>query len=1639
IEIHNPTGTAVDLDGWHLTDDDGDLDQWQFPAVTIDPNEYLVVFASNKDRAVSGFQLHTNFELDGAGEYLALVKPDRITISSEFDPEYPRQEGNISYGMFQEVIPLFSADADTRYRVPTAADAAADWTERTFDDSTWESGGTAPTIVVTEAGNGTPDYVEIQNVSNQTVNTDGWVLALNRPNDPNAGGLAYNGLHTPWNLPPSMAPGEVIYVNDVTPAASNPNYFGEGIVWSTSAQGWAMIVDNDGEVADFAPWSYSNADLANMNVTINGANIRASSAWSGAGLPTSAGKTTMQRVGNLDHDDLTDFVFVPPDLTNLGFTNPGLVLPLAGARMPGIGFSSLPGAFGGMLATDLTTEMYQKNASVWARIRFQVDDPADLASLTLKMRYNDGFMAYLNGHPVASSNAPGTPQWDSNATASQTIAQSNEYESFLITSGLEHLTDGTNVLAIQGLNVSASDGNFLLMAQLDGAGVEMSHRYFSTPTPGGPNEADFLGFVKDTKFSEDRGFYEMSFDIAITSATPGASIRYTTDGSEPTEADGELYTAAITIDTTTVLRAAAFKPGYRPTNVDTQTYLFVDDIVQQTYQATLDAGFPASWGSRGADYGLDPDVIGPGDNYGGVYAASIRDDLKAIPTISLVMDIDDMFGPSGIYSNSGSRGVAWERAASAELIYPDGQEGFQVDAGIRIHGGAARSMSRKNSLRLLFKKQYGPTKLDFPLFGEGVDRFDTVVLRAHFNDGWGWSGAGGDPLFSRDMWHRQTQEAMGSVSSRGIGVHLYINGIYWGIYNPSERPDASFAAQHLGGDKTEWDSINHGGVIDGNNTAWNTMKSMASGVANAVGDVAKWSAYQAIQGNDPMGNNDPQRQDFLDVENYIDYLLLSFYSGNHDWSGNNWFAARRRGPESEGFQFFAWDSEISMTLSGRTHLYENRLGVTAGVTEAYARLKNYDQFQLAFADRVQKHFAPGGVFYVDPDNPAVDPAHPERNVPGTRFAAIASAVFDSVVAESARWGDQHRSPPYTRNGEWQTSLNYMKSIYFPQRTSIVMGQLLSAGLFPSTDTPSHSIEGQPQNGGDVAVGAQLTMANPNGAGVIYYTTDGTDPRHYDPSTGATASGTAITYSAGAPISITGSTTIKSRVLNGGEWSALNETEFYVHVAASADNLVITEINYNPYDPTDAELLVDPAFIDEDFEFIELKNIGDETVNLADVRFAAGVTFQFTGNEEFLDAGRFVVIAKVAAAFEARYGVAPDHVYDGGLRNGGEQITLRSRLGDPIVEFEYNDTGKWPGRADGSGASLELIDPTALPPDAAERIVYLEGGTHWRGSSEYGGSPWADGQGPITDVVVNEVLTHTDFDDLDSIELYNTTAFAIDLGGWYLSDTNDAYGRYRIPDGTEIPGGGYLVFDENDFNFNTLGGADPLLYPNEFALNGAHGDDVWLMRTDDEGKLTHFIDHVEFPDAAQGESFGRWPNGTGKLYPMTRNTPGTGNSGPRVGPLILSEVHYNQNNIENEPGIEYDRYLEFVEIYNPTSETIDLTGWRLRKGIDFDFDFATPTELAAQATLVVVSFDPNDVDRLTAFRDEYSIDASVTLFGPYSGKLENAGEKVQLQRPDTSPLDEPNYTPYLIEDEVIYSNLWPWPEADGTGDSLNRLA
>jgi CotH kinase protein/Chitobiase/beta-hexosaminidase C-terminal domain/Lamin Tail Domain/PA14 domain len=925
IELHNDGAAAVNLAGWALTDEVSDDNKWGFPAVSIGAGQFLVVFASGKDRRVVGANLHTNFSLSAAGEYLSLRMPSGA-VASEFAPAFPQQFEDKSYGLGQDVqtTQLVAANAAARAHVPANGSLGSSWTAAGFSDASWTAGtqgvgyeSTVPGFAVRNfkaniAVNSTTDAETV--IATPSMQSALYTETRGTINFLNTGSGAHYGGDVTF-------PGLTINV-DVEDFVLEA----KGTVTIPAAGNWTFGVNSDDgfalTVGSFSVSYPSPRGPADTLATFN--------------FPT-AGDYPIRLVFYERGGGSEVELFAWQGSSSAWTAAFRLVGDTAGG---GLAVKSVPtgstGGIGPLIGTNMQSQMFGVNATAYARIPFSVADVSQLQTLTLRAKYDDGIVAWINGVEVARRNAPTAPAWNSAATAARPNAAAVAYESMDANAAIPALVNGpNNVLAIQLLNVAPTDTDALVLAELaeyeiTGIGLH----YFSTPSPGGVNGSDYYAFTETPAASVPRGFFDAAFPVALTCATPGAQIRYTTNGSAPTATTGTIYTVPINITGTTVLRAAAFASGFTDSRVMTQSYFFLDQVIAQP---VLPAGFPSTWGTGvNADYEMDPNITSVAP-----YAGQIKDALKSIPTLSIVTSMDNMFGTAtGIYSNPTQEGVAWERPASVEWLDPTGGgHEFQVDCGIRAQGGASRNpgTSPKHGFRLLFKEQYGPTKLKFAMFNDSaVKQFDTLVLHARFNDAWVWNGASAQ--YIRDMWCRDTQLAMGWPSPHGTYVHLYVNGMYWGMYDPGEKPDASFAAEHLGGDKSEYDAVNSNEFIDGNATAWNAM------FAIAAGGLASDAAYANIQ-------------HYLDVPNFVDYMLVNLYAGNTDWPSHNWTAARRR-VTGAGYKFFSWDAEWTFSGNG-TDVTGASNGNTPG--QLWQALRANAEFRRLVGDHAQRHCFNGGV------------------------------------------------------------------------------------------------------------------------------------------------------------------------------------------------------------------------------------------------------------------------------------------------------------------------------------------------------------------------------------------------------------------------------------------------------------------------------------------------------------------------------------------------------------------------------------------------------------------------------------------------------------------------------------------------------
>ncbi len=622
------------------------------------------------------------------------------------------------------------------------------------------------------------------------------------------------------------------------------------------------------------------------------------------------------------------------------------------------------------------------------------------------------------------------------------------------------------------------------------------------PTPGTRNARIYEGYLETPQMSPEHGFYSSPVAVTITCTDPGVTIYYTKDGTEPyltatnrPDTTAAVYNGPVPITKTTCLRATAIRAGWKPSPICTQTYIFVADVIKQCADGrSPEGGWPSGpVNGQVFDYAMDPDVVNSPQ-----YRDLMDDALLSIPSISLVTNLANLVDPArGIYVHAGSEGRDWERPVSVELSRPDGHEGFQIDAGIRIRGGFSRGGSNpKHSFRLFFRSDYGPPTLKYPLFdSEGADEFENIDLRTAQNYAWSLQSfnPGEKNTFVREEFCRDLQRETGQPYTRTRYYHLYINGLYWGLYESQERSEASYAATYFGAEPEDYDVImteNHRAAsTDGSIGEWNLLWDLCEQGFDTD------ARYYAVQGKKPDGTDDASLPVRLDAVNLIDYMLGIFYTGNDDapvtlgsgTQANNFFALRNRRLEARfGWKFFAYDNEHS--LGAYRDVNDDRTGpVSAGQSREHfnpqwlhQKLMVHPEYRMLFADRTHEHFFNGGVMT------------PEKAI--ALCLSRANQIDLAIVAESARWGDQRparANNPYTKADWWKEVNGYLIGTFFPVRTGIVLNQLRNRGLYPPVTAPVFQVNGAYQHGGYVAVGGKLSMT---GGNLIYYTLDGTDPR-----------------------------------------------------------------------------------------------------------------------------------------------------------------------------------------------------------------------------------------------------------------------------------------------------------------------------------------------------------------------------------------------------------------------------------------------------------------------------------------------------------------------------------------------------------------
>jgi hypothetical protein len=568
--------------------------------------------------------------------------------------------------------------------------------------------------------------------------------------------------------------------------------------------------------------------------------------------------------------------------------------------------------------------------------------------------------------------------------------------------------------------------------------------------------------VPKPSFSKKHGFYSASFSLELT-AKDNRSIRYTTDGSTPTAKNGAEYSSPITIKGTTPVRAVAYDDS-GTSEVVTHTYIFLSQVRRQD---NTPEGFPKTfaaddgYGPYPADYEMDPEIV---DNPR--YSGQIDKALTSIPTVSITTDLTHLFDPAeGIYYNAGEKGDEWERPVSLELIDPAGGKGFSTNAGLRMHGQASRRAfnTPKKSMRIYFRSEYGNGKLKENLFVKRgkkyapAGKFDHLILRNGGNRSYPYwdRDQRRDADYVNDQWARDAFLEMGWLAPHGNFVHLYLNGVYWGLYNLTERPESEFFASYFGGDEDkDYDVITADDL---------TYKPEAD-----AGDLKAFdSAFALVKGEGDVSDTTYEKlSDKVDMTNLVDYLLLTQYIGKTDWPHHNWNVWRMRKGNDTRLKFTTWDNDNGLWKVDQNNTLADDPERQETPGHLFLRLTTNPKFRQLLAERVELHTGDGG---------ALSPEACAK-----RYTRLTDQISSAIIGESARWGDYSRDvyrprradqreksgPSYLHSKDlpdadadptgqvepkfqvtWDEVRQAHLSTYCPQRTGVLLGQYRANGWY----------------------------------------------------------------------------------------------------------------------------------------------------------------------------------------------------------------------------------------------------------------------------------------------------------------------------------------------------------------------------------------------------------------------------------------------------------------------------------------------------------------------------------------------------------------------------------------------------------------
>ncbi|MDC3253622.1 CotH kinase family protein, partial [bacterium] len=370
---------------------------------------------------------------------------------------------------------------------------------------------------------------------------------------------------------------------------------------------------------------------------------------------------------------------------------------------------------------------------------------------------------------------------------------------------------------------------------------------FGNYTPNESNNGSELFLDATVDFSIEGGYYSSGTLLALSSSDPTTEIRYTIDGSIPGQ-NSLIFNNAITLNSTTLVRAQAFKPGYISNVQNEEFYLINNTHELPVVQITIDPKF--LW-----------------DEQEGIYIS----------------------GENGITGNCSdfvprNWNQDWERPITIRYFEPGGSEAFRFDAGIKIAGGCSRGFAMK-PFSIFFRE----SKIEYPLFDQLIiQEFKRLKLRMSGND---------HPLtMVRDASIQALLYGQVDIDMMAYEpVVVYLNGEYWGFYGLREKYSKHYVESHHGVDK---DSID-------------LLKNPYSAIEIKEGDAIAWDELTSFIEDNSMQNliNYDFVNSRIDINEFMNYNIGQMYAANYDWPANNVTVWRDR--NNGKFRWMLYDLDIS--------------------------------------------------------------------------------------------------------------------------------------------------------------------------------------------------------------------------------------------------------------------------------------------------------------------------------------------------------------------------------------------------------------------------------------------------------------------------------------------------------------------------------------------------------------------------------------------------------------------------------------------------------------------------------------------------------------------------------------------------------